>query len=729
MKKRSVFHILIDCLVMVYFLFLTTTISKAQSSLYLTKYVNPFIGTAPLTDPKIIGYVPPKGMRVWAGLTYPGSTLPNAMVQLTPVTAYHTGSGYQYEDTVIYGFVHTCKGHWNLCNIPILPVSGKRSAAGIFGSRFFHKNENASPAFYHVYLDDYQVDVNLTSTLRCGYHQYIYKDNKDRQILFDLSRANDKVKGWDIQQAGANGLQGYQQMGGKTIYFYAILNHRVENLDKEITGRKDGYALVHLRDGDKAPVELKIGLSYVSTQNAKQNLEEEIGNKSFDEIHRAGEQTWEDLLSKIQVKGGTEKQKQMFYSALYRSFQWPALLSDINGEYLDAKGKVVKSGYKYYTLPSLWDTYRNELVLLGMLEPKVTVDVIRSLIDRGKKTGFIPTFFFEDPASVFIAGSYLRGLRGFDVQAALKLLIRNATVEGGTRPYIKEYMEKGYVSTPEIAHPRVETKAKAGVAATLGYAYDDYAIALLARALGDSANYHLFMQRSKNYKNVFDTATGLMRGRLSDGQWVTPFNPQFPYYEYMYREANAWQSAFYAPQDIPGLIGLLGSKARFEAKVDSLFSIPWNPDYIAWNISCFIGQYCQGNQPDHNFPFLYYFVGKQQKTQKILDSIMDVFYGIGKDGLALSGMDDTGEMSAWYVFNAMGFYPFSPADTYYFVSVPLFDQTEIKLKDSLPFYIKKAGNGIKIQSATFDGKKLNGLKIEHKQIVRGGELLIKTETQ
>ena len=252
-------------------------------------------------------------------------------------------------------------------------------------------------------------------------------------------------------------------------------------------------------------------------------------------------------------------------------------------------------------------------MLLELLSPQVATDVIRSLIDRGEITGFIPTFFHGDHAAPFIAGAYLRGLRGFDVNSAYHLLLRNATIEGGTRPFITEYNDKGYVSTPDIAKPVVETKAKAGVTKTLEYAYDDYAVALLAKELKDQTNYARLMARSHNYTNVFDAATGLMRGRLANGDWVKNFDPQFPYYEYMYREANAWESSFFAPHDTLGLIRLYKSTKEFEKQLDRLFTIPWNTNYIAMNINCFIGQYCQGNQPDHDFPYLYCFIGQQEK--------------------------------------------------------------------------------------------------------------------
>jgi predicted alpha-1,2-mannosidase len=473
-------------------------------------------------------------------------------------------------------------------------------------------------------------------------------------------------------------------------------------------------------------LEIKIGLSFVSTENAKENLEKELAGKSFETVKAEASAAWEKLLSKIQISGGSERQKELFYSCLYRSFLWPALRSDVNGEYTDVKGDVVKASFQYYTLPSLWDDYRNKLVLIGLLSPDVTVDVIRSLIDRGEKTGFIPTFFHGDHAAVFIAGSYLRGLRGYDINSAYRLLLRNATIEGGTRPYIKEYMDKGYISDPDVAHPVVETKGKAGVTKTLEYAYDDYAVALLAKELKDEPNYKMLMKRSKNYKNMFDPSTELMRGRLDNGDWIKPFNPQYPYYEYMYREANAWQSSFFAPHDTNGLISLYKSEADFEKHLDMLFSIPWNPNYIAENINSFIGQYCQGNQPDHGFAYLYYFVGKQEKSQIILNTIMSRFYGMGEKGLALSGMDDAGEMSSWYVFNAIGFYPYSPADPDYIISVPLFNKVVMKLSNGRDFTVVKRNSGTKITEITYDNQKLNDYFLPHRELMEGKKLVITT---
>jgi predicted alpha-1,2-mannosidase len=686
----------------------------------LTDYVNPLFGTTTLWDSIDLGYTPTR--RTWGAEVFPGASLPNAMVQASPVTLFRSGSGYQYEDTVIYAFTHTNKGHWNLCHVPLLPVTGE-VAPDRYYSAFSHDNESAQPGYYRVFLERYGIDVELTATLRCAYHTYTYRKGRDKKLLVDLSVSNERVRDWEIKQEGENAFKGYQTTGEK-IYFYALSNHKIEAVESLKNDAKE-VRIVRFADGSPAaPVELKIGFSFVSIENAKENLAIEMEAKSFEQVRTEALGIWDALLSKIQVEGGTERQRMIFYSSLYRAFLWPALRSDANGDFTDGQREVVNKGFNYYTDPSFWDDYRNKLVLLCILSPEVAVDVIRSITDRGEKSGFMPTFFHGDHASAFVAGAYLRGLRGFDLQSAYQLLLRNATIESRSRPHLNEYMEKGYISEPDIEHPVIETKAHAGVTKTLEYAYDDYAVALLAKELNDTENYAMLMARTGNYRNMFDPQTGLMRGRLATGDWIKPFDPYYPYYEYMYREANAWQSSFFAPHDVEGLIGLYPDREAFESKLDSLFSIPWK-GYEAHNLSGFIGQYCHGNQPDHNYPYLYYFIGKQEKAQALLDSCMNHFYGMGREGLALAGMDDAGEMSSWYVFNAIGLYPFSPADEAYIVSVPLFDKVTLSL-DNKTCTIRKENGGRKITAITYGGQKAEGYFISHKELKKGDELLIQT---
>ncbi|TWT77408.1 Glycosyl hydrolase family 92 [Posidoniimonas polymericola] len=696
--------------------------------------VDPFLGTAPLTDPADIGFEPP--YRVWAGLTFPGASRPNAMVQLSPMTEYRSGAGYEYEDERILAFTHTNKGHWNLCYLPVLPVTGeidtRREGRGgprgeLLGSRFRHEEESASPGYYRVRLDDYGVDAELTSTLRCGLHRYRYPAGQEAKIVFDIARSNERVRDFELEQDGFHAVSGFQQANEK-VYFYATVSRDIEEFETIDLGRgRWGRPLKVLRlaAGDE-PVELRIGLSFVSVENARRNLEAELDGRSFDEVRREATDEWSTLLSKAEVAGGTPRQRGLYYSCLYRSFLWPALRSDANGEFTDAQGRVVRKEFRYYTKPSLWDDYRNKLVLLAMLSPDVTADVISSLVDRGEIEGYMPTFFHGDHAAPYIAGCYLRGVRGYDVHAAYQLLKKNATVPGrGGRPHLREYDERGYIATPPVDRPEVETKAKAGVTKTLEYAYDDYAVGLLARELGDGATRLQMEDRVKNYANVFDPATGLMRGRLDDGQFVTPFDPEQPYYEYMYREANAWQSTFFAPHDTAGLVELFGGKQACEAQLDRLFTIPWNPRHIARNVSCFLGQYCHGNQPDHGFPYVYYWVDRQEKCQAVLNTLMDRFYGMA-GGHALCGMDDAGEMSSWYVMNAIGLYSYSPADPEYVVTVPLFDEVKLTLPNNT-VTIKRRGAGEKIRRVTLDGTPLDGWIVTHDDLTRAGELVIEAE--
>ena len=683
----------------------------------LTDYVNPMLGTATLWDSVDLGFRPTK--RTWGAEVFPGASLPNAMVQVSPVTKFRSGAGYQYEDTVIYGFAHTNKGHWNLCHVPLLPVTGEVTADD-YCSPYSHARESARPGYYRVFLDRYGIDAEVTSTLRCAYHRYTFPEGAAVSLLADLSRSNEHVRDWAIRAEGSEGFSGYQRTGER-MCFYARSNHPVLGVDS-LRGGDRTAMLVRFGEGE-GPLELQIGFSFVSVENARENLDAEMAGKDFAQVCAEADATWEQLLSKIRVEGGTEREKGLFYSCLYRSFLWPVLRSDVNGEFTDDTGAVVNKGFRYYTDPSFWDDYRNKLVLLGMLSPDVTADVISSITDRGEKRGFMPTFFHGDHASVFVTGSYLRGIRNYDVRKAYDLLVRNATVDApGGRRWLTEYIDKGYIAEQDLEHPVTQTVAKAAVTKTLEYAYDDYATALLARELGDTSTYANLMPRTRNYRNLFDPSTGLMRGRLDDGSWLTPFDTEYPYYEYMYREANAWQGSVFAPHDPEGFVGLYESPERFGALLDTLFTRPWK-GYEVDNLSCFIGQYCHGNQPDHSTPYYYYFIGRQPDAQQVLDHCLDRFYGMGPEGLALAGMDDAGEMSAWYVFNAMGLYTFSPADPEYIVTVPLFDRVDVSLGDGAQWTIRRAGDGPRIAGITCGGQPVEGWFVRHDALGKG-ELVV-----
>ncbi len=691
----------------------------------LTDYVNPFLGTATLWEPEDLGYVRTWDVRTWGAEVFPGSSLPNAMVQLSPVTQFRSGAGYQYEDTVIYGFSHTNKGHWNLLHIPLLPVTGE-IAPGNYASAFSHNNESAHPGYYQVFLETYSIDVELTTTLRCGFHRYTYPKGEDKKLIADMTRSNNRVKDWSIQKVDEYTFSGFQDAEGK-MYFYAVSNYPVEDI-QQVKDDQHEISLVNFGENrQEDPLELKIGFSFVSIENAKMNLEEEMLNKSFNQVREEADVTWNSLLSKIKVSGGSEREKGIFYSTLYRSFLWPALRSDINGDFTDETGEVVNEGFRYYTNPSFWDDYRNKLVLLAMLSPDVTADIIKSITDKGEKRGgYMPTFFHGDHASVFVAGSYLRGITDFDLERAYKLLLKNATVPGrGGRPYLDEYIERGWIAEKDTTNVPTWDEYKAAVTKTVEYAYDDYATALIARELGDEEHYTLLMERSYNYKNLFDPSTGFWRGKIDNGNWIEDFDPYYPYFAYMYREANAWQSLFFAPHDPEGMIALYPSHEAVDQKLDSLFTEPWR-GYEAHNMTGFIGNYCHGNQPSHSIPYTYYFIDRQEKAQCVLDSIMDRFYDMGGEKLAYAGMDDAGEMSAWYVFNAIGLYTYSPADPEYIISVPLFDEVKFSLGEGREFTIRKEGNGKKIRQIRYGNETIDGWFIRHDQLAQGKELIITT---
>ena len=684
----------------------------------LTRYVNPFLGTATLWLPEDLGYTHTEEKRAWGAEVFPGAALPNAMVQLTPVTKFHSGAGYQYEDREIYGFAHTCKGHWNLLHLPVMPVTGYFYPRN-YASHFSHQNEEAHPGYYRVFLERYGVMAELTSTLRCAFHRYTFRPGDEKRLLVDISRNNGRPRRYDVHQEGTNAIAGFQDGEGR-IYFYAVANHRVAGVEMQ-HDQKHRVAVVDFEDNrGERPLEVRFGFSFTSIEGAKANLEAEMKEQTFEEVRRDANQTWESLLGKIRIEGGTERERGLFYSCLYRSVLWPALRSDVNGDYIDARGNRTNGGFRYYTDPSFWDTYRNKLILLGLLTPDVASDIIRSITDRGEKRGgYMPTFFHGDHASTFVIGSWLRGIRDFDLDRAYQLLLRNATVPGrGGRPFLDEYMAQGWIAEKDTTDVPTEDEYKAAVTKTVEYAYDDYATALIAHELKDKKNERMLMERSQNYKNLFDPSTGFWRGKTADGQWIKDFDPYYPYYAYMYREANAWQSLFFAPHDPEGMVALYPSHQAVEQKLDSLFSEPWR-GYEAWNMTGFIGNYCHGNQPDHSVPYTYYFIGRQPKAQAILNTLMDKFYDMGEDHLAYAGMDDAGEMSAWYVFNAMGIYTYSPADPQYIVTVPLFPEVHFNIqgRDAV---IRREGNGTKITALRSGGKPLKGWFVTHQQLLDGG---------
>ncbi|MFD2144784.1 glycoside hydrolase family 92 protein [Mucilaginibacter antarcticus] len=545
------------------------------------------------------------------------------------------------------------------------------------------------------------------------------------------------------------------------LYFYAVINHKIKSIDinnrnpnqpgvprsgqgaggqRKITGNID-VPVISFEPSDK-PLEIKIALSRVSAEGAKRNYDTEIANKTFDQVYKEADAIWEKTLNKVKVTGGTDKQKTMFYSCLYRQFCVPSVTSDADGKIAlggggrrqnagDAAPRDTVVGFETYASPAIWDVFRTQLVVMDLLQPDVSNNIIKSMILSGERSGFLPTSFHGDFASSYIAGAYARGVRDYDVQKAYRLMLNNAntaTSDGirGPRPHNAQYLKLGYVPEVNIPNATTETVSTAGATKTLEFAYSDYSVAKLAKVLGDNQTFNTMMKRSQNYKQVFDAKTGFMRGRLADGSWVTPFNPSYPYYEYMYREANAWQASFFVPQDTKGLIALYKSPKAFELKVDSLFSEKWG-GYAKDNLSVFMGQFCMGNQPGFTSPYLYYFINKPEKSQAILTKLLSDYFGMGPEGLALAGMDDYGSLTGWYVLNAMGIYPYSPADPEYIVSVPIFDKVEMQLGNGKTFTINKKGSGKNISKINIGGQPLKGWFVNQDDISKGKALDIYTK--
>lgn len=707
-------------------LFLSTVCSASAQS-KLTDYVNPLLGTATLWETEDLHYERHRKTRTWGAEVFPGASIPNAMVQLSPVTQYGSGAGYQYEDKTICGFAHTNKGHWNLLHVPFMPVAGRRINIDNFASHFSHDREEAHPGFYYVNLTDYDIDVELTSTLRCAYHRYTFNRRGEKRVIADLAHANNTPSEWKIEKTGDRSFTGFQRVGGEKMYFYAETNADIHDI-AQMQGRKAIASVIDFEPTDGNVIEMKVGFSFVSIEGAKANFKAEIEGKDFTTVRQEADAKWEQMLSMIKVEGNTERMKGIFYSCLYRSLLWPVLRSDVNCDYTDVRGNVCNEGFHYYTDPSFWDDHRNKLVLLELLQPEVTVDIIKSCIDRGEKRGgYMPTFFHGDHASTFVSGSWLRGLQNFDLNRAYKLLLKNATVPGrGGRPYLDEYLKQGWISEKDTTNVPYYNEYKGAVTKTLEYSYDDYATALVARILGDKANEKMLLEHSKYYKNVFDEKTGFYRGKIASGEWIEDFDPYYPYFQYMYRESNAWNNLFYAPHDIKGMMGLYkNDKRKVEGMLDKMFAEPWR-GYEVENLTGFIGNYCHGNQPGHSIPYVYYFCDKQEKSQAVLDSLMYNYYDMGRDHLALAGMDDAGEMSSWFVFNAIGMYTYSPADPEYLVTVPIFDKVTFN-SPARKFTIEHHGKGRKIKSITSGGKKLSGYFLNDKALREGRNLVITTK--
>jgi predicted alpha-1,2-mannosidase len=687
----------------------------------LTRYVDPFIGTG--------GH----------GHTYPGATMPFGMVQLSPdtrLTGWDGCSGYHYSDKAIFGFSHTHLSGTGISDYGDILFMPARSFAPIlvtaqpqYSASFSHQNETASPGYYAVKLND-GIRVELTATARVGFHRYTFpSDAKEAVVLLDLKH-RDKLLESQLRIIDTTHIEGFRRSTGwaknQIVYFAAEFSKPFEPFDAAPQQGQTSTIKTVFKFGKPEQLLIKVGISSVSVEGARENLQTEISDWNFDRVHADAVTAWNRELNKIQISGGNEDQLKTFYTALYHTAITPNLFMDVDGEYLGHDGKIHKTeGWNYYSVFSLWDTFRAAHPLYNIIDQKHSSDFIKTFLAQYQQGGRLPvwelagnetdTMIGYHAASV-IADATVKGLPGFDRQLAFDAMKHSAELRHFG---LGSYIDHGYIDMGD---------ERESVSRTLEYAYDDWCIAMMARALNRPDDYNRYLQRAQFYKNVFDRETGFVRPRTNAG-WLTPFEPREV--NFSFTEANSWQYSFFAPQDISGLINLFGGPTKFAQKLDALFSAEsMTTGREQVDITGLIGQYAHGNEPSHHVAYLYDYVREPWKTQARVRQIMDNFYKAEPDGLI--GNEDCGQMSAWFVLSAAGFYPVTPGSSIYAIGTPLFPELRFNLENGKSFVIRAHNVSTKnfyIQSAKLNGKPYRKSYLRHEDLMAGGELIFEMGDQ
>ena len=720
----------ISSLLLSFFLIFITVNISAQTE--LTEYVNPFIGTA--------GH----------GHTYPGVSLPHGLVQLSPDTDFEGWdwcSGYHYSDSTLMGFSHTHlsgTGIGDYGDILFMPTTGslkiipgsKNDPDSGYRSRFNHKTEISKPGFYSVYLQDYDIKAELTATERTGFHKYVFPESNSANIIIDLVHGiQDKSTDSEIKIINDKTIEGFRRSTGwakdECVYFYAEFSKPFKSFgiaektkiyeNKSSARGNDLKAFIHYNTSKDEAVLIKVGISFVSIDGAKKNVQTEIPGWDFNKIKDLADKKWNEALSSISVETNNKDNKIVFYTALYHSLLTPNIFSDIDGKFIGMDRKIHYSPehHDIYTVFSLWDTFRAEHPLFTIIEPEHDLDMVRSLITKYENGGLLPVWELAANETNTMIGyhsipvivdAYFKGIRDFNVEAAYEAMKKSAMQENNG---LKYYKEMGYIPSD------LENES---VSKTLEYAYDDWCIAKMAKALGKEMDYNYFIDRAEFFINVFDPSTSLLRAK-KNGRWYEPFDPYSV--SNNYTEANAWQYSFFVPQDVDGLMKLMGGNQEFISKLDELFNTsPKLTGRSQADITGMIGQYAQGNEPSHHMAYLYNYAGEPWKTQDVVHRIVTTLYTDKCDGLC--GNDDCGQMSAWYVFSTIGFYPVCPGDNTYIIGTPLFDRTVINAGQGKKFTVVAnylSNKNHYVQSVTLNGKAYPYSYIKHFDIVKGGELV------
>jgi predicted alpha-1,2-mannosidase len=693
----------------------------------LTEYVNPFIGTD--------GH----------GHTFPGASMPFGMVQLSPDTrleGWDGCGGYHYSDSVVYGFSHTHlsgTGVPDYCDVLFMPTSGKvRMNNGSqnhnegYASLFSHDKETAEAGYYRVFLKDYGIEAELTATSRAGFHKYTFLENDSANVIVDLFH-RDKVIESHLEILNDTVVEGLRRSSywanDQYVYFYAVfsmpfIKSGISSDDKLINENKAAgtnlKAYFSFDIHESKTLLVKVGISAVSVDGAKNNLQKEIPGWNFDQVRSDAKAAWNKELGKIYISDPDSARKTTFYTAMYHSFLVPNLFMDADGSYRGRDQQIHKAnGFDYYTVFSLWDTFRGEHPLFTITQQKRTIDFIKTMIAQYEQGGRLPVWELAANETECMIGyhsipvivdAWMKGIRGFDAEKAFEAMKHSAELDHFG---LKSYKEHGYIPAEDEAE---------SVSKTLEYAYDDWCIARMAKSLGKEEDYKKFMERAQSYKNIFDPSTGFMRAKIN-GRWFEPFDPKEV--NFNYTEANSWQYSFFVPQDIHGLADMMGGKEKFIERLDRLFSeSSETTGRDQSDITGLIGQYAHGNEPSHHMAYLYNYVGQPWKTQKVARQIMDEMYTEKPDGLC--GNEDCGQMSAWYILSAMGVYPVTPGDPIYTFGSPVFNQVVITLENGKAFQITTRNNSPKniyIQSIEMNGKKYTKTYITQEEIMNGGEII------
>lgn len=691
----------------------------------LSTFVDPMIGTD------------------FTGNTYPGAQAPFGMVQLSPdngLPGWDRISGYFYPDSTIAGFSHTHlsgTGAGDLYDISFMPVTlPMKEAPAPLGihSRFSHDREEASAGYYKVHLDDYDIDVELTATPRAGIQRYTFPE-ANSGIILNL----DKAMNWDrtldsrVEVIDSVTIAGYRFSDGwarnQKVYFATRFSRPVDALSFErrtITENEGsvGQGVIAslyfpTKKGDQVTV--TTALSPTSVEDALANLRAEAPEDDFDLYREQTRRDWNDRLGKIHVETTDSVQKKIFYTALYHSMLAPTLYNNADGSYLGPDGQVHKAdGWTNYSTFSLWDTYRASHPLFTIIAPEAAGDMARSLVEFAAQNGQLPVWTMWASETDMMIGYHsapvivdaiLKNLGGIDARKALDLMVQ--TARKGNYRQLDDYMKLGYVPVREGDNWSMSK--------TMEYAFDDWCIALLAEKLGDKEIQQEFAARALNYANTFNHATGFFQPRNADGSFVTPFVPEE--YTEDICESNAWQYLFSVQHDLPGMTKLFGGKERLEQKLDSMFTYV-NPDIELPIFSTgMIGQYAQGNEPGHHVPYLYNLTASPWKGADYLRKIMGDLYTASPDGIC--GNDDTGQMSAWYVFSALGFYPVNPVDGLYAIGAPAFPRAEIALPGGKTLTVTAenlSDENRYVESVTLNGRQLTTPWLSHKDLMEGGTL-------